>query len=344
MIPGFLLLLALAQAPIHGGDIESVVATVNGEAILESEVQDALESVSALFDRTEVVRQLVYQRLLDQKAKAAGVTIDDERLADAMRERVAQAGGWDAYKKKLEERSSSPEQDRQEIRRALLADEFVDHCVGLVPGSPHVRPDLARMLQVTPKEVQDVYREHKERFRTVDRRVYGRVQCAKDAADDGVGAVQKVIDLRKAAIERFNGSLKDACAAAYPDEKDLYVEAELVEGQRSGLLPVILQHLATAPTRVPSPVIETTKSVICVVKVDETLGRQRSFAEVQDGIQRAILVERRDQARWILGAELLKEAEIRPRDLIPATPASAPGAPGAPEVAPPGVADPHRGS
>ncbi len=334
--------IALPQAPARGGEIESVVATVNGEAILESEVLDALDSVSPLFDRTKVVQQLVYQRLLDQKARAAGISIDDEKLTSVMRERVAQAGGWEEYKAKLAEKDRTPEQDRQEIRRALLADRYVDECTGLVVGSEHVRPDLARMLQVTPKEVQDVFRDHKDEFRTVDRRVFGRVQLGKGKSEaDETSAREKLLRLRAAAIEQHHGSLKDAAAALFPDEKDLYVEQEITQSERSGLRPEILQFLAATPTAVPSPVLETSRAFLCVVKVEERLGRQREFADVQEGIERALLSARRDQARWVLGAELLKGAEIWPKDLIP--PAKNAENP-APEVAPPSVADPHRGS
>ncbi len=325
MPPACLLLALLLLAP-QSKAIDDVLATVNGEAVTYGDVEELHGQAGNRFTREEILRQLVYRRVLGQKAREAGVSVPDERLSAVMAERVRSAGGWDGYLARLEGLKRTPDQDRLEIRNELVVDEFVDQCLGKVAGSALLRPQLARQAQVLPREAQEYYRQNRTLFRTQNTREVGRLLVSKSAFTSPEAAHQHAETVRRKALDEFQGDLQTACAGV---ERATFGTMTLGKREEEGLVPEIRAYLEAAPTGVLSPIFETPGGCVVVVKLSENPGRSLTFEEAQGAVF-AILGQLKWQAaREELSRDLLAEADLWPQDLFgaatQANPSVAPG-------------------
>ncbi|MBI4878475.1 MAG: peptidyl-prolyl cis-trans isomerase [Planctomycetes bacterium] len=319
-MPPACLLLALLLASPQSKAIDDVLATVNGEAVTFGDVEEMHGQAGNRFTREELLRQIVYRRILGQEAREAGISVPDERLSEVMAQRVQSAGGWDGYLTRLQALKRTPDQDRLEIRSELVVDEFVGQCLGKVPGSPHLRPHLARQTQVLPREAQEYYRQNRTLFRTQDSREVGRLLVSRSAFASPETARQHAEAIRKKALEEFGGDLQTACAGS---ETAVFGTMSLGQREAEGLVPEIRTYLEAAPTGVLSPIFETPGGCVVVVKLSETPGRVLSFEEAQGAVF-AILGQLKWQAaREELSRDLLEEADLWPRGLFGPEPSPA---------------------
>jgi hypothetical protein len=170
---------------------DAVLATVNGAAITESEVDEFAQILGPSAGSTEtILRELVLTRLESDAAAEAGVKVPDDVLNDEMLRRTNALGGADAYKQALIAFGRSAEQDREFVRKRLAARAWVDATVGLVPNSPLLRPELARSVRVTPDETRAFFAANRAsmqsaKVRTVAYAVLHENDFASDAEANG---------------------------------------------------------------------------------------------------------------------------------------------------------------
>lgn len=319
------LALALARTPAEERvAVDEVLATVNGEAVLQSAVDRLGEEFGGLESRADVLRQAVFRLALEQAARAAGTTIPDEKLNQVMAERVLRAGGADAYRARLARIDVTPDQDRIEIRDALVGEQYVNECIGLVPGSPYLRPHLARFLSITPKELQEHFRAHREEFTVGGRIAVGRAVVPKAKYPSAAEARAAAETLRAAAGED-GARLKAAAEAAVPGS---YQSLEVKARTDPALRAEIRDYLASAQILAVSPVIETPGAFVLVTLEADEPARPVEFAAAQEAIERVLIQVKRGLARDKLAQELLREARVWPAWL------AAPGPPSESAVAP----------
>jgi hypothetical protein len=321
-----LIYLVLAWPPSQDVPVDEILATVNGVAITRSDVEWSVLEGSTPRTEGEVLRQLVYQKILFQKARDANLSIPDASLSATMSERVEAAGGWDRYQERLKRKGSTSDEDRQEVRNALLADEYVNRCLGRVPGSPLLRPHLARTIRVTPLEVQTYFRENRETFRTSDTMEIGRLLVVKAHFAAEAEARKHAELLRRQALEIYQGNLREVIREG---DQARYGTMTLSGPDQPKLLEEVRAYLRTAPVKVLSPVIETQTAFVVVVKLSEEHGRMLPFGEVQDAIFAVLSELKFREARKQLSRELLSEVDIWPKILFGS------GLPAGTDVAPP---------
>ncbi|MFG0320513.1 MAG: peptidyl-prolyl cis-trans isomerase [Planctomycetota bacterium JB042] len=305
--------LPLADDRADGVAVDQVLATVEGVAILRSEVDRRVAELGERVEEAIVLRQLVLSTLLEAKAKEAGVEVEDSRLDEVMAERVEALGGPEAYRDHLDALELDFETDRVRVRDALLVDEYVRHALGIVRGSPHLRPHLARRVHVTPREVQAHYRAHRERYRVDGRTEVGRLVVPKAAFADESAARARAEELR-ANAERGPGGLREAVAE---DPRVRYAEVTLSPDQRAALRRDLLRALERTPVGSPSEIVETASSFLLLVKRAEEPARTLSFAEAQPIVFDFLTESKVREARVELSRELVAEAEIWPEGLFP---------------------------
>jgi len=308
--------LLAAEQPVDG-----VAATVAGEAIPDSEVDRLLKAATErdrqqVYSRDEIILMLVRRRVLEQQALEKGVTVLDEQLYAVIDERVEQAGGRQAYLAWLARDGLTPEQDREHVRRSLLAERYVDECLGLVPGSPLLRPHLA-LLPPTPAQVRAFYHENQDHLRELDVLTLAMVFVAKDGFDSPAEARNHALELR-GQVDR----LKEA-AMASPEA--VYREIPLRKDAAPALRDDVETFLETAPVGVISPVLETERGFLLAVKQAETPGQPLAFTDVQEPIRRHLFSIKRAEASRELIDELLATADIWPPHLRPRPPEATDG-------------------
>ncbi|MFH0943949.1 MAG: peptidyl-prolyl cis-trans isomerase [Planctomycetota bacterium] len=310
----FLVLTALAAAALRqAAPIDGILATVDGAAITRNDVTRAMKEHSSSLTSTEVLQQLVLRKILDRKAREANLVVPDSRLSEVLEGRVAQAGSWEEYTKRLEELGKTVEEDRKEVRDALLVDEYVSQCLGRVPGSPLLRPRLARSVRVTPAEVQAYFRENRERFRTADRKEVGRLLVVKAHFDSDEEARDHAELLRQQSLKFHEGRLGQVILEG---DRASYGTMTLSGPDQPRLLEEIRAFLEAAPVKVLSPVIETRTAYVVVVKLSEERGHQLEFDQVQEGVFSLLSELKYRAARQELGHELLLEVDLWPKNLF----------------------------
>ncbi len=306
-----LILLTGPQEPARPLD-DIVVATVDGEAILKSEIEAVAELARGGRTRTDLLRGLVVDRLLRQRARAAGLAVPEDRLNDAMASRVAAAGGFAAYRAELERNGTNLEQDRKLVYEAMLIDTFVDHCLGRVPSSPHVRPALARAAQVSPKEVQTFYRENRERFRVPAMREIGRFVIEKGGGERTAAESGSLAAELRARLGR-DGADPDAVAAEVDAS---YARRVVLDSDLAALKPEIRAFLVDSSRPRVSDAIETASAFVVIVRIRDEPSRIVPFDEAQPKIFEVLGEGKIRDARETLLRELVAEAEVWPNGLF----------------------------
>lgn len=130
---------------------EPLAALVNGEPIYLDEYQRELERYQNSLQaqgvnpdseegrqridqaRGWILNMMIEQLLTEQAAREAGVTVSDAEVDQYMADMIAESGGEEAFRAKLEEWGETYEHARQEIRAQLIGMQMTERVVAEVP-------------------------------------------------------------------------------------------------------------------------------------------------------------------------------------------------------------------
>lgn len=130
-----------------------MAATVNGEPIYLDDYEHELEQYSNSLEaqgvdpnseegqewmgqaRDRILTLMIEQVLIRQAAEKAGVTVGEDRVEQTLQDMVAEGGGEDAFRAKLEEWGETYEEFRREVRAQLLGMQMTRRVVAHVPES-----------------------------------------------------------------------------------------------------------------------------------------------------------------------------------------------------------------
>jgi len=287
------------------------VATVNGEAITEREVRMVAGPAADAATRLGVLQQLVIEKRIDQAARAAGIKVNDERLAAALKDRRDALGGESGYAAFLKRFGRTAEADRKELRRALEGEEYIARCLGESPDPKLLRPDLVRLLDIATVDVQTAWREHRDRFKRP-----GAVELAmvlvKKADHETPDAARLFLENLvtahpPAALIEPTASRMEGVAAS---------KKRLTSPEIESLVPVLRETARTGAVGAVSPIAETESAFLVVGVVAREPDVALEFAEACDLIRAWLHSQKRAEAVSRLCAELLAEATLWPSDLF----------------------------
>jgi peptidyl-prolyl cis-trans isomerase SurA len=193
------LLLLLAALPAWSADvvIEEILARVNNDIITRSELQHSKDEVrqelrqqfgdkaDSMFAQREkdVLRDLVDQRLLLQKAKDKGLTGDTELIKrlDEMRKQM-NLTSMDELEKAAKEQGISYEDFKQNLKDQILTQMVI-------------RDEVQPKIQVTKEEEKKYYQEHQTELEHPERVRLSEILVATDKLEpgdqDGLAAAQQ---------------------------------------------------------------------------------------------------------------------------------------------------------
>lgn len=308
--------------PIEEAPFDEVVATIDGEAILASDLRLLIRATEGQMSETEGTLMLLSKHALAKAARDANILIADRDLEREMEDRIRSLGGWERYRTFLHAAGSTPEKDRLLVRDGLRADQYVLHCIGLVPGSPHVRPALARGLDPGPKEIQDYYRDRRDQFQVPGATFLSFLTAKRSDFQDDTAARAALEAARSGPIDR----------APLGDPRLTYERVELPSKAKEGLVPVVRAFVAGAHPGDKSGVLTLDQTLAIVSLLGEEPPRSLTFTEAQGRIQERLRMERIDQARRKLALELVRAANVWPEALRSSLPPEA--TPREPTVAP----------
>ncbi len=138
-------------ARVNGVDITtgSVIRMMQQMGSNENRPQTTAKEISAL--REEAIKRLVFQELVYQKAKAAGLTSDPATIDEAIASLKQKLGDEAAYKSFLENEKITEEELRLEADRSLTLQRMYEK-------------EVAEKTTVSEEEMKALYEKHKDKF------------------------------------------------------------------------------------------------------------------------------------------------------------------------------------
>jgi len=165
---GILLALLLVGLPASAEILDRVVATINDRAIMQSELQEALElyehqmgqqspEMMSERDRTalqrRVLEDLVDKSLIEGFAVKAGIEASDEEINRAIEEVLSRAHiSEDELREALQLDNLSYEEYRDQIRDQLVKAKMIQR-------------EIRSRINITDKQIEEYYLDHPDEFR-----------------------------------------------------------------------------------------------------------------------------------------------------------------------------------
>ncbi len=165
---GILLALLLVGLPASAEILDRVVATINDGAIMQSELQEALElyqhqmgqqTPEMMSDRDtmalkrRVLEDLIDKSLIEGFAVKAGIEASDAEIDRAIDEVLARAHiSEDELREALKQDNLSYEEYRDQIRDQLIKAKMIQR-------------EIRARINITDKQIEEYYLDHPDEFR-----------------------------------------------------------------------------------------------------------------------------------------------------------------------------------
>lgn len=178
LLAALVLAIAACDAPAPNAEL---VARVNGQGIPKAQYEAEVRSQLARYRsrgqafrpaseqrvKESVMRRMIDDAVIAQKAKMLAVTLNDVELEVHLQEHRKRFPTEDAYQDYLKRSSNTPESLKEELRRNLLRERILDRMVGAIEVSEdeiarYYGANKARFAQARPalslEEAKDAIR------------------------------------------------------------------------------------------------------------------------------------------------------------------------------------------
>lgn len=165
---GLVLAIGQASPPALADLVERIVAVVNDDIILMSELDEAMQPIKQILQqqgyslseqsrmmaeqRPKVLEQMIYEKLADQQVERYGIKIDDQEL-DANIERIKKANrlSEESFRRTLAMDGMTYDAYRKQVKEQLLRTKLVNF-------------EVRSKIVITYEDVKAYYDEHKYRY------------------------------------------------------------------------------------------------------------------------------------------------------------------------------------
>lgn len=324
-----------------------LVAKVNGKGITKTEFQTAVDRNLARYKgqgqelppgievrvKESVLRRMIDDTIVDQKAKDLGITVTAEELEAKFQEHKDRFRTAEAFDDYLKRSGNTVEAMKDDLRRNVLRDRVVEKLSGSV--------------DVTDDEVKKYYDDNVARF--MEREQVRASRILLRVAPTAAPAEKKAA--LKEAKDILGKLKKGADFAALAKEKSQGPEAQnggdLGWLTRGRMTPALENAVFGLEPNKLSEVVETPQGYEIVKVAEKKTERQRPLEEVEENIKNSLLARKRNEKRRDVLRTLKVDAKVeqfakfempQPPSMPPATPTSMP--PDHPSVAQGGTPPP----
>ncbi len=300
-----------------GEDTGGIVARVNDRPITDWELEERLPPPYRNRDRWKdpdvakivfrTVRNLAEHRILIDAAKDFGITVSDGEVdAEIRREREDLKLTPEEYKRQVEQGGRPYIGYLDDIREQLLIKKLIGRQM--------------YGLYVPPREIRSQYRENPKTF-TEEETVSFKLMVIAAARAGGSAEAKALAEAIRRQMEQ-GGDFDTLCATYRRYAPDEASAGGRVENVSRGRLPSAVEQVVFNPdTPIPgcTPVLPFNSDWAILHLIDRRGRRLRSFedAQLQEGINRALLHERFMTRRNEILREHLQRAVIWPPGLFP---------------------------
>ena len=191
------------NTPMAVDKIPAVVAKVNGQAIKKDDLLKGVQMVQMRLSQMgrqvapsanlyhDVLNELITIRLLQQDAKAQGLTPSDQEVQQIVAANKSQFPNEDAYKKALQQAGISEATLREQAREQLSVKKYVD-------------TQIASTVNVTDQAAKDFYEKNKAQMQMPERR-HLRLILLQVAQNASPADKEKAKQKAEAALKRVQG-------------------------------------------------------------------------------------------------------------------------------------------
>lgn len=306
------MILGLAAGAARGELIDSVVATVDREVILQSdlvaEIAPLIETLRGTatsqeaFDREvdkalrEALEQAVEQKILYREALLAGIEVTDEEIDDRVRQIKAQYESADAFMKVVEQAGESMSDFRERMRKQIMA----------ITMGMSKRNQLESEVIISESEMAQYYQDHRDEFSRPERVKVRRIFLPA-TADEAARAEAQLEALRE---EVALGA--DFASLATAHSKGPSAEEGGLIGwvQRGDLVPELETVVFGLEAGGVSPVIRTDFGCQLLLVEERQAAGQATLEDVRTEIEPVLREERAGERydKWI--DELRKRSRV----------------------------------
>jgi peptidyl-prolyl cis-trans isomerase C len=295
----------------RAADPDRVVAEVNGAPIVESRIEKASEAERVRLAATgtpltadeeralrrDALALVIAGELVYQAALADGIDVPEDEI-DLQLERVrSQFADEEEFEHHLEATGSSAEVLREEARRRLLMEKYVDA--------------VTRGLDVADDDARKIYEEQEDRFMGEEQlraaQILVRLRPG-DPAERREAARRRIEEAHRRAVA---GEEFGALAREYSESPLAERGGDMGFFPRGRTLPEFEQVVFSVPVGQISPVFETPHGFHVVKVLEHRKSGLRPFEEVRTELLMVLAREKRDQALQERVASLREQAEIR---------------------------------
>lgn len=309
MFQTILLASLVAQSP--GGDrelLDRVVAVVNDDVITLSEVEAAAKPYMAHNEGeerkkllyTDIVDQLIAERLLSQEIKGAQITVTDDEVERAVQDILRQNKiTEDQLRQAVESRGMSVGQYREDLKSQLIRLKLIDMKV--------------RSRVVIPEADIKAEYERRTRDEIAEELVHIRhifFRWGENATEEEKVAIRKKAEAARQRAEKgeFAAVAKELSEGPTADKG-----GDLGELSGDGLLPELKAALKGVEPGTITPPIDTENGVHVVYLVARRSKKPTSYAELRDRIYQEMYQQRVEEQTKVWLDELRGQSAVNVR-------------------------------
>ena len=308
--------------------VEEIIARVNDSIVTKSDLQRSRDQLQQEIKQgkqsndgrdfaareKDLLRDLIDQRLLVQKAKDAGISVENDlikRLDEIRKQNNLQS--MEELEQAAKEQGVSFEDFKDQMRNTMLTQRVIGQEVG-------------RRVNITPAEVHEYYEKHKDEFKSPEEVRIGEILVSTEPKQNGQAIDAAAAEAKaKSLLEQVRGGAKfeELAKTSSDDSGSAAQGGDLGYFKKGELSPELEKTVfAMQPGEVSEP-IQTRQGYILLKVLEHKAEGPMSEKEADNEIQERLYYEKlQPEVRKYL-TELREEAYIDIKDGFVDTGASA---------------------
>lgn len=292
-----------------------IVATVNGEPVLQQAVDFELQRLIHLYQqqgmpeqqlrlqldalKEKALEQAIGTKLLINEAKRLNIPVSNEELNAQFERYVTQFGGnRERLEKAIEAQGMTVEAFKQELRQGVSINKLIDQVCAAVTAP-------------TEEEINAHYEAHQDEYTTEDRVLAQHILIKPntDSVEDKAVAKAKLDEIRARIVA--GESTFEVEAKAHSDCPSGKSNGGSLGWFGKGMMVKPFEEVAfTIPLNEVSDVLETQFGYHIIIKTGEEKGHTPELAEIYDKVQSFLFHAKRGQAVSDYVAGLRAKADV----------------------------------
>ncbi len=310
---GILLALLLVGLPASAEILDRVVATINDGAIMQSELQEALElyqhqmgqqTPGMMSDRdTMAVKRRVLEDLIDKSliegfAVKAGIEASDAEIDRAIDEVLARAHiSEDELREALKQDDLSYEEYRDQIRDQLIKAKMIQR-------------EIRARINITDKQIEEYYLDHPDEFRAEEGALLRHILFPLPHQPTSEAVEAAVKEANRVRQEILDGKPFPEAATQYSKDATAGQGGWLGFFRKGSLSPEMEAGIVDLEEGQVSEPIQTALGIHLLKVEEKTTGDIRPLEKVRSSIQEKLYEEAAERQFEEWRKELRKNAHI----------------------------------